>query len=167
MLHSNARCLWIDAPDRTIVATRAPLASGHLFTFDDVNLADLTGGLALTSREHLDSTLKVADASVRRLAAEGPGQAVVLWERGLTSWRKIAYYAPALPVFVLEHKQLRSGSPAVVAQWKGGRLEARSGPRVLLPPGARVIRVTQQPVTYTDLPDGAGERTAGEWTLAW
>ncbi len=152
--------------------------------------ADLSSGLALTSAQHVANTLAVDDRTireVRRLAAERP--AVVLWEHGPTAWRKIAYYAPDLPVAVLEHQRLRPGSPAVVAWWRGNRLEERrQGPapvRVTAPAGARVIWILQPgsdfygaaqrafemkaagPVWYTDLPEKAGTAAVQNYDLVW
>jgi hypothetical protein len=154
--------------------------------------ADLTSGVALTSYEQIHNTLAVDDHSVRavmRLAAARPGRTRVLWERGLTAWRKICYYSPALPVAVLEHKQIRAGSPPVVALWRGERLEGRtqgSAPqRVSLPAGSRIVWVlnpatefyqavsqafpltAEGPVWYSDLPDGHGSRTVGDYEVTW
>ncbi len=89
--------------------------------------ADFESGVALASREHIETTLALDDhvlREVRRLAAERPGQTVVVWEHGLTAWRKAAYYLPALPLVVLERKKIRAGSPPVIDIWKGPRLEA-------------------------------------------
>lgn len=154
--------------------------------------ADLNSGLALTSYEQIQQTVAVDDHSireVRRLAAERPGNTLVVWEQGLTAWRKIAYYAPDLPVEVLEHKKIRAGTPPVVALWRGARLEKQTqGPapqRLTVPAGARVIWVlnpatafyeqTRQsfpltpagPVWYTDLPSGGGARVLGDYEVAW
>ncbi|MGO9255546.1 MAG: hypothetical protein ACLQU1_04490 [Bryobacteraceae bacterium] len=90
-------------------------------------LADFESGLALTSREHIETTLALDDhvlQQVRCLAAERPGEAVVVWEHGLTAWRKAAYYLPGLPIVVLDRKKIRSGSPPVIDIWKGARLKS-------------------------------------------
>ena len=114
-------------------------ASG-LRAIGDRVLADLASGLALTSLDQIKSTLAVDDHTLRqmiRLAAERPGHAVVVWEQGLAAWRKAAYYAPGLPIVVLEHKRIRSGSPAVIKVWKGARLEQQLqglAPSNLTPP---------------------------------
>ena len=154
--------------------------------------ADLASGLALTSAEHIAKTLAVDDHTireVRRLAAERPGETVVAWESGPAAWRKIAYYAPELPVAVLDHRRIRAGSPAVVAWWRGNRLERpeQSGApvRMSVPAGARVIWVLKPgsefeaavrgafaaqaagPVWYTDLPESSGSRPVGEYEIAW
>ena len=84
-----------------------------------------------------DRTLK----ETRRLIAERPGKTVVIWERGLTAWRKVAYYSPGVEVVVLEHKKIRSGSPPVIAIWKGAKLERRlpGGAPLQLPAGTRIV----------------------------
>jgi hypothetical protein len=150
----------------------------------------LNNGLAFTSAEHIDNLLAVDDHSIRemrRLAAERPGRSIAVWERGLTAWRKAAYYAPALPVYVLEHGKIRAGTPPVAAVWKGPELQGRAqGPaplRVRLPAGARVVWLLKpgteffedarrefgvsRAVDYTDLPQESGSRKLGEYEIAW
>jgi hypothetical protein len=154
--------------------------------------ADLNSGLALASYEQIQTTLAVDDHSIRevqRLAAERPGGALVVWEHGLTAWRKLAYYAPELPIDVLEHKQIRAGSPAVITRWRGSRVEGRTqgaAPlRLELPAGTRVIWALNPatpfyramaaafpltaagPVWYTDLPATGGRRVVGDYEVAW
>jgi hypothetical protein len=154
--------------------------------------ADLNSGLALTSYEQIRNTLGVDDHSireVRRLAAERPGSSLVIWEHGLTAWRKIAYYSRDVPIEVLEHKMIRAGSPAVVSRWRGARLETRTqgaAPlRIDVPAGTRVIWVLNPstefysairqalpltpsgPVWYTDLPAAGGSRAVGDYEVAW
>ena len=157
----------------------------------DQVVADINTGLELTSREAVERTLATDDHTLRqlqRLAAERPGQTVVLFEEGMTTWRKATYYAPAVPMIVLEHKRIRSSNPAM-AVWKGNRQEAFSSgaapQRVALPKGARIVwllnprtefySLVQQafapasadPVCFTDLPAGSGSRRLGEYELAW
>jgi hypothetical protein len=155
-------------------------------------LSDINSGLALTSIGHIRSTLAVDDHSLReaiRLAAERPEKTVVVWEHGLVAWRKAAYYVPAVPILVLEHQTIRSGSLPVIAVWKGSRLMRRmQGPpplRAMLPEGGRVVWLLNPqtefytlagrsfqltpvgPIYYTDLPDTTGVRSLGEYELAW
>jgi hypothetical protein len=154
--------------------------------------ADMNSGLALASYEQVQQTLAVDDHSireVRRLAAEKQGAALVVWEHGPTAWRKLGYYAPELPIDVLERKQIRGGSPAVITQWRGSRVEARSqgaAPlRLHIPAGTRVIWALNPatpfyramaaafpltaagPVWYTDLPAAGGSRVVGDYEVAW
>jgi hypothetical protein len=154
--------------------------------------ADLNSGLALTSLEQIRNTLAVDDHSireVRHLAAERPGRTLVVWEHGLTAWRKIAYYSPNVPIEVLERKEIHAGSPAVAARWRGARLEARRqgvGPlRIEVPAATRLVCVLNPatafyramdrsfpltaagPVWYTDLPAGGGSRMVGDYEVAW
>ena len=152
--------------------------------------ADINSGLALTSLDQISATLAVDDRTIketRRLIAERPGKTVVIWERGLTAWRKVAYYSPGVEIVVLEHKKIRSGSPPVVAIWKGARLERRlpAGAPLQLPAGSRIVwlldprsdffPLVQQnfsleqagPVYSTELPQEDGSRQLGEYQLVW
>ena len=158
----------------------------------DLAHTDIDSALALTSRQHIETTLALDDhvlREVRRLAAERPGQTVVVWEEGLTAWRKAGYYLPELPIVVLDRKRLRSGSPAVIDLWRGARLESHmqgAAPlRVALPAGGRIVwmlnpasefcrlvqggfaAVASGPVWYTDLPAGAESRRLAEYERAW
>lgn len=148
-------------------------------------LEDINSGLALTSLEHIRNTLAVDDRAirdVRRLAAERPGQTLVVWEHGPATWRKLAYYAPSVPVAVLEHQHIRSGPP-VIALWKGShrstvhRVDAAAGSRIVwvINPRTEFYGLVQrslapQPsgsVLYTDLPAQSGSRMLGEYELVW
>ena len=155
-------------------------------------LADINTGLALTSLNHIDRTLEVDDHSLReaiRLTAERPGKSVIIWEQGLVTWRKAAYYLPNIPIVVLDHKKLRSGTPPVIVIWKGPiierRIQAPSPLTVPLPSAARIIwllnpntdfyalaasafPLTQSgPIYYTDLPPASTSKPLGEYTLQW
>jgi hypothetical protein len=112
---------------------------------------------------------------------------VVIWERGLTAWRKVAYYSPGVDVVVLEHKKIRGGSPPVIAMWRGAKLERRlpGGTPLRLPAGTRIVwllhpqsdffelvrqnfPLTQAgPVYSTELPLEGGSRQLGEYELVW
>lgn len=154
--------------------------------------ADINSAFALTSRDQIDATLAVDDHTLRemrRLIAGRPGNTIVIWERGLTAWRKAAYYSPGIQIVVLEHKKIRSGSPPVIAIWNGPKLERRlqgaSPLRVDLRAGDRIVwllnprtdffpRVQQNfpltqagPVYTTDLPQEDGSRLLGEYELVW
>jgi hypothetical protein len=152
--------------------------------------ADVNSGLALTSLEQIDATLVVDDRTLketRRLIAERPGKTVVIWERGLTAWRKVAYYSPSVEVVVLEHKKIRGGSPAVIAIWRGSTLERRltGGTPLRLSAGTRIVWLLQPqsdffelvrqnfplaqagPVYSTELPEESGSRHLGEYELVW
>jgi hypothetical protein len=155
-------------------------------------LEDLNSGLALTSLSHIKNTLAVDDHSLRqaiRLAAERPGRTVVVWERGLVSWRKACYYMRQTPVVVLERRQLRSGTPPVISIWKGAsldlRLEDPAPLSVTLPAGGRIVWLLDPrtgfyslaranfplnaagPIWYTDLPTLSGSKILGEYRLTW
>jgi hypothetical protein len=154
-------------------------------------LEDLNSGLALTSLEHIKNTLATDDHAIRdveRLAAERPGAVFVVWEHGLATWRKLAYYAPRIPIAVLEHRHIRGGSPPVVALWQGNRRALNppaAVPRVNVPAGARIVwllnprtefyAIVQSAFApqsagaalYTDLPMEHGARALGEYELAW
>jgi hypothetical protein len=151
-------------------------------------LEDLNSGLALTSLEHIKNTLATDDHAIRdveRLVAERHGPVLVVWEHGLATWRKLAYYAPRMPIAVLEHRHIRGGSPAVAALWKGALRFPGSNARVEAPAGARIVwlinprtefyktvQAALSPrrsgsVLYTDLPADHGSRALGEYELAW
>jgi len=151
-------------------------------------LADIESSLALTSIGHIHHTLDVDDHSLRqviRLAAERPGQTTVVWEHGLVTWLKVSYYSPAVPIVVLEHATLRSGSQPVIVKWKGPVMQQRTQGPVILPRGGRVVWLLNPrtefyklasecfpltpagPVWYTDLPSEPGAQTLGEYELKW
>jgi hypothetical protein len=93
------------------------------------------------------------------------------------------------PVVVLEHKLLRSGSPPVIAIWKGNspyrRVEGPAPLGVSAPAGGRIVWLlnphndfyplvsanlpltAEGPIWYTDLPAGSGSRVLGEYRLEW
>jgi hypothetical protein len=156
--------------------------------FGGAILEDLNSGLALTSLGHIKNTLATDDHAIRdvqRLAAERPGAVFVIWEHGLATWRKLAYYAPQIPIAVLEHRNIRGGSPPVVALWRGAMRRPGSNARVDAPPGARIVWLLNPrtefysivqaafaprrdgSVFYTDLPAQHGSRILGEYELAW
>jgi hypothetical protein len=153
--------------------------------------SDINTGLAMTSLEQIHQTLAIDDHTLRetqRLIDERPGKTVVVWERGLTAWRKVGYYASSARIYVLEHKEIRGGDP-VIAIWQGanviGRHQGPAPQSVRLPAGSRVIWLTdprtgfsdllkQQftltaagPAYYTELPAESGSRTLGEYEIAW
>jgi hypothetical protein len=154
-------------------------------------LEDLNSGLALTSLEHIKNTLATDDHAIRDvelLAAARPGAVFVIWEHGLATWRKLAYYAPQIPIAVLEHRHIGGGSPPVVALWQGARRAPNlpgAAPRVNVPAGARIVWLLNPrtefyglvqaafaprragSVLYTDLPMESGARALGRYELAW
>ena len=155
-------------------------------------LGDINSGLALTSLSHIKNTLAVDDHSLRdaiRLAGERPGKTIVVWEHGLVSWRKAAYYLRDVPVVVLEHQRIRSGAPPVIATWKGPELvrqpRAEATPSFAAPEGGRIVWLLNPktpfyataaaalpltaigPVYYTDLPAESGSKVLGEYRLDW
>ncbi len=152
----------------------------------------MNSGLALTSYEQIAKTLALDDGTVREvrhLAADRPGKTWVIWEEGPTAWRKIVYYAPALPVAVMNHKKIRSGSPPVVAIWNGSKIvrhmQGAEPLSLTVPAGARIVWVLWPktefwdlaqrafPMTaagavwYTDLPPEHGARILGEYEINW
>lgn len=158
----------------------------------DQVLADVNSGLHWMSRQQVDNTLAMDDHAIRqlmRLSAERPGNTVVIFEEGMTTWRKAAYYVPGVPVIVLEHKLGHPGSPPLVSIWRGNHhdmyTEGRAPLRVSIPAGARIVwllnpntefyaLVTRaftlapaDPVYYSDLPRESGSRLVGEYELAW
>ncbi len=155
----------------------------------DVRTADAASELRVSE---WNSTLAMDDRSLRelrRLSGERPGNSVVIFEEGVTTWRKAAYYAPSLPVIVLENRSLRAGSPPVMSVFQGARhedyTEGRTPLRVPVPAGARIIWLLNPrtkfyadvsrsfpltpagPVYFTDLPGESGSRVVGEYEVAW
>ncbi|HWB85809.1 MAG TPA: hypothetical protein VG675_16825 [Bryobacteraceae bacterium] len=155
------------------------------------SLTDINSGFALTSLAHIRNTTDTDDHTLReaqRLALEHTGKTLVVWEHGLTSSRKAAYYLRGLPVVVLEHQKL-AASPPVATMWNGAdllqRFEGGNPVRVRLLPGARIVwllnprtefyalaqhafaMTSAGPVYFTDLPAEAGSRVLGEYELRW
>lgn len=158
----------------------------------DQILADVNSGLHWASREQVDEILARDDHSLRQLlqlAAQRPGNTVVIFEEGMTTWRKAAFYAPQVPVIVLEHKSLRSGSPPVISMWRGNRhqlyIEGRQPVCVSIPAGARIVWLLNprteffgqvqrsfviagaDGVYFTDLPRESGSRLLGQYEVTW
>lgn len=88
-------------------------------------------------------------------AAERPGNTVVLWERGLTAWRKVGYYAPGVKMRV----SLQPGTRVV------GLLNPRTAFPGLVKQNFSVTAAG--PVYYADLPAESGSRLLGEYEIAW
>ncbi len=155
-------------------------------------LRDLNSGLAFTSFEQVRSTTAVDHRtlqSIDRLTRGHPRLAVILWERGLTSWRKAAYYYHYWPIVVLDRKTLAGPAPPVVTIWRGAVLERRiEGPpplRITLPRGGRLIwllhpradftaRLREQfrlhpfeTVYFCDLPETEGSLQVGDFLFVW
>ncbi|HYM12409.1 MAG TPA: hypothetical protein VEU62_16855, partial [Bryobacterales bacterium] len=154
--------------------------------------ADIDSGLDQTSLGQIRRTVSADDHALRALgtlAAERPERTVVLWEEGVTSWRKAAYYFPRLEVIVLSPKRLSGPSSPVVRVFRGPRLErGYEGPaplRVALPAVARVVWFVKAgtgffrgltaslplqqagPLYYCDLPPQSGQAQAGDYLLSW
>jgi len=152
----------------------------------------VNSGFAASGLGQIRQTAGTDDASIRairRLAAERPGHAVVLWARGLTSWRKVAYYLPELPVVVLDRPAPGAAPSLIATTWHGSRQAGRQrGPaplRIPIPAGVRLIWLIEPnsafsaavrrtfpgseagPVYYHDLPESGGAQQVGDFVLAW
>jgi len=166
-------------------------ASGFRAILDQA-WTDIHSALARSSLGHVRAITGLDDrviGEVRRLASQRPSSTVLIWERGQTSWRKIAYYLPELPVLVLDHRRLAGASPAVATFWRGSRVERRiegQAPLVTaLPAADRIIWILNPateffrsaksalpltpsgPAYYVDLPQGGGSSAIGEYVLVW
>ncbi len=155
-------------------------------------LEDLHSGLAFTSLGQVRRTAVTDDhilRAIRHLTEKHPRLAVILWERGLLSWRKAAYYYHYLPVVVLDRKTLTGPQQRVVTVWRGPqierRIEGQAPLRIPLPRGGRLLwllnpatdfpaRLREQfvvgemdSVYFCDLPETAGERRVGDFLLVW
>lgn len=94
-------------------------------------------GLRATSLGQIRSVVDGDDhrfRELRYLRAERPGQTVVVWNRGFSEWRKVAYYFPEVPVYVLQ-------PDGVVRVWRGPRddTQFQRGETVRIPAASRVI----------------------------
>ena len=154
-------------------------------------LQDLHSGLSFTSLAQIRGTIWADHNTLQgigRLSSERPGDSVVIWERGLTSWRKINYYFPKLPVIVLENKTLQSGTPPSVTVRTGQTMESSPPARINLTPGARLIWIVNpntpfytalqrefnpgtvvefNHIFFTDLPGTPGEAPIGDYMMRW
>lgn len=152
-------------------------------------LEGLNSGLALTSLEHIRNTLDTDDHAIRAVRELSQGrQALVIWEQGLATWRKVTYYLPSIPVAVLERRHLRADSAPVVALWRGTRRAADADgghPRIEAPAGGRIVWLINPrtefyrdvqaafapqahgSALFTDLPAEHGSRMLGAYELAW
>jgi hypothetical protein len=154
--------------------------------------ADIHNALARTSWAHLRSVTDTDDLvlrEVRRLASVDSGNTLIICASSPTSWRKVAYYFPELPVLVLDRRQPAGPAEYVAAVWRGPKLEHRiQGPAPLeLPvpaakriiwlvrPGADFFRmltrslavVPSGPVFTWSPPQREGSSRVGEYVLMW
>jgi hypothetical protein len=116
-------------------------------------------------------------------AAERPGRTMVVSVEAETHWRKLAYYLPALPVFVVKHKTPDTSSPRVLILGQGAEarvvyegpapvpLPARGGARLIWALNRRdnlraeLIRlgaVCSGLVCRQDLPEEPGSQRVGD-----
>ncbi len=148
-------------------------------------------GISMSNLEHYHHVLAIDDNSIRTIwdaAASHDGPAVVLWERGLTEPRKLAYYA-RIPVIVLEATSSARPGPPLYGKWEGPRLlEQVSTPaplQVRLQPGTRMLWMVKPgtplaadlprvfpgrqagDVFIADLPKEPGERRLVDFVFAW
>jgi hypothetical protein len=157
-------------------------------------LEDLHSGLSFTSLAQIRGTVSLDDTTLReigRLSREWPGNSTVVWESGVTSWRKINYYFAGLPVIVLENKTLQAGSRPIATMRRGPsvvkRFEGTLEVRLKLTPGTRLIWVVNPNTSfyaalhrafplqsveglnhmfYSQL-DGHGEARIGGYSIYW
>jgi 4-amino-4-deoxy-L-arabinose transferase-like glycosyltransferase len=122
----------------------------------------------------------------RRLAAERPGSAVMIWDGGLPNWRKVAYYLPEVPLVVVTAAMVKPGAPLVAQEFLGREvrrfwhgqspleidLPHRRVIWMLDPGGERLATLRRQlplqdasPLYFCDLPAGPGEHSLGPYRL--
>jgi len=149
--------------------------------------SDVHAAFYVSSYDQVREIVNADDAAIRTaqgLVAESPG-ATVVWERHRTSWRKLTYYLPEVPVVVLEglkngratttwHRsiasdQQRGPGPLPIALAAGSRViwftEDASSFTAELEQKLPVVR--QGPLRYVDLPRAGGSAVVGDLALRW
>ncbi len=158
-------------------------ASGHgLGVLMSVVWQHVNSGLRATSLAQMRSVIDTDDHTIREarhLIADHEGATVIVWEQGLTEWRKATYYFPNIPVFALE-------SSGFARVWRGPEAAKRfePGEPVILPPKSRVIwlldprspfyrraagalpLIPSGPILYTDL-EGDRSVRVGNFDFRW
>jgi hypothetical protein len=150
--------------------------------------SDVHAAFYVSSYDQVRDIVRVDDAVIRtarRLVAEAPGSAVVLWEHNRTSWRKLTFYLPDVPVVTFE--KAKEGS--ATTSWRrsiASQQQRGPGPLpITLAAGSRVIWFTedassftaelernlplvrQGPLRYVDLPRAGGSAVVGDLALRW
>ena len=97
----------------------------------------VASALAATSFEQVKLTTDIDDRTIREVRAALQPGATIVWERGITSWRKLSYYFGETPVLVLDRKTLEPHSPTIKTSWLGSRQQ----PVAPLPETAPVVWV--------------------------
>jgi len=98
--------------------------------------SDLESGLAATAYEQIRQTVYADHGQIERVRELWTPGAAIVWDRGIVSARKLAYYFPHAPVVERTTKTLDPASPPMMKQWRGPRAEP-----VAEPPPERVIWV--------------------------
>jgi hypothetical protein len=160
------------------------------FSFAELR-SHINSGIAMSTLDHYQTIIHADDTSIRTIWSQTEGHAgpaFVLWERGLTEPRKLAYYVK-VPVLWLESSTPVRPGPPLFTQWMGNRRTGRdtsaSPLRVPLLAGARLLWMVlpKSPlaqslpsvfpgmqigdVYVSDLPSEPGERRAGDFLFVW
>jgi hypothetical protein len=160
------------------------------FSLDQIR-SQADSGISLSNLEHYHRVLAIDDKSIKTIwdsTASHSGPTVVLWERGMTEPRKLAYYA-RVPVIALEATIPGRPNPPLYGKWEGPRLlkqaSAEAPLRVPLQPGTRMLWMVKPgtplaadlprvfpgrqdgDVFIADLPNEPGERRLGDFVFVW
>jgi hypothetical protein len=81
----------------------------------------VASALTATSFAQVKQTTDVDDRTIREVRALLKPGSVIVWERGITSWRKLTYYFGGTPVLVLDRKTLAPDAPSIKTLWLGPR----------------------------------------------
>lgn len=152
---------------------------------------DVKYGFHLSSYKHVRQSIDPDDAAIRvaqQVVAAAPAGAVILSERSVTSWRKVSYYLPRVRLVALETLPV-APVQFVATEWlrsvETRRQQGAAPVKVVVPAGARLVWMIKPkseyealvrrnfpvtdtaPLFYTDLPQDAGSRELGGFTLIW
>ena len=155
-------------------------------------ISDIHNALARTSLAHIRSVTYPDDhnlGEVRRLSSADPNNTLVVCMQSATSWRKLTYYLPELPVLVLDRSRPVGRAELVATLWRGPRPQYTvHGPAPLetpVPASRRIIWLIRPgteffrslsaglelrpsgPVFTSESPQEVGQAAAGGYVLLW
>lgn len=164
------------------------ILAGHWYLEGVPILSDAYRGMHVSTIDHVLEVVDPDDNAIqeaKRLAAEAPGRTVILWERGRTSWRKLSYYLPEVPVVVLERVAEGFSSSKWLRSVQSETNRGAAPLRVAVPAGSRIVWFVQDTsdfatdlrrnlsvvqagsVVLRDLPLTPGNADVGGFVLTW
>ncbi|MDX2179182.1 MAG: hypothetical protein SFV18_06285 [Bryobacteraceae bacterium] len=99
-------------------------------------LQDIHSGWSATTYHQMRHTIHADHGQIELVRNLWTPGAAIVWDKGIVSARKLAYYFPHAPVVERTTKTLDPASPPVLKQWRGPRAEP-----VAHPPPERLIWV--------------------------